>query len=166
MDAPLLGPSRSSPLGWWRTSPLRPDGARPVRAVSRARHPAGGRHLAEGRRHPAAPAAPWTQALSSVVNWVLNALCLLLVAHLVTGFRVAGFGTALAAALVIGQPQNVRTLLVQLLDAQRRVHVGLRSSGKNLQGHRRSGAVISKSENIAGREGEDGLAVVLLGAGP
>jgi putative membrane protein len=37
-----------------------------------------------------------------LAHWVLSALCLLLVAHFVPGFVVAGFGTALIAALVIG----------------------------------------------------------------
>jgi putative membrane protein len=37
-----------------------------------------------------------------IVRWVLTALCVLLVAHLVPGFAVRGFGTALIAALVIG----------------------------------------------------------------
>ncbi|MCI0547438.1 MAG: phage holin family protein [Candidatus Rokubacteria bacterium] len=37
-----------------------------------------------------------------IAHWVVSALCLMLVTHLVSGFRVAGFGTALVAALVIG----------------------------------------------------------------
>ncbi|HEY3303780.1 MAG TPA: phage holin family protein [Candidatus Binatia bacterium] len=37
-----------------------------------------------------------------IVHWLLSALSLLLVAHLVPGFQVRGFGTALIAAVVIG----------------------------------------------------------------
>lgn len=37
-----------------------------------------------------------------LLNWFLSALCLMIVAHLVSGFHVRGFGTALVAALVIG----------------------------------------------------------------
>jgi putative membrane protein len=37
-----------------------------------------------------------------VARWVLTALCVLLVAHVVPGFDVHSFGTALLAALVIG----------------------------------------------------------------
>ena len=37
-----------------------------------------------------------------LVNWLLSALALLIVAHLVPGFEVAGIGAALIAAVVIG----------------------------------------------------------------
>lgn len=37
-----------------------------------------------------------------IIHWVLSALSLLLVARLVPGFQVSGFGTALIAAIVIG----------------------------------------------------------------
>ena len=37
-----------------------------------------------------------------IVHWLLSALSILIVAHLVPGFEVRGFGTALIAALVIG----------------------------------------------------------------
>jgi putative membrane protein len=37
-----------------------------------------------------------------ILNWVLAAVALLVVAHLVPGFYVAGFGAAMIAALVIG----------------------------------------------------------------
>lgn len=40
--------------------------------------------------------------LRLLLNWVLSALTLLLVAHLVPGFYLRGFGAALLAALVIG----------------------------------------------------------------
>jgi len=37
-----------------------------------------------------------------IVHWLLSALSLLIVAHLVPGFEVRSFGTALLAAVVIG----------------------------------------------------------------
>jgi len=37
-----------------------------------------------------------------IVHWLLSALSLLLVAYLVPGFHMRGFGTALIAAVVIG----------------------------------------------------------------
>ena len=35
-------------------------------------------------------------------HWILSAFCILVVARLVPGFVVSGFGTALLAAIVIG----------------------------------------------------------------
>ena len=40
--------------------------------------------------------------LNILVNWLLSALSLLIVAHVIRGFEVVSFGTALIAALVIG----------------------------------------------------------------
>ena len=40
--------------------------------------------------------------LNMLVNWLLSALSLMIVAHVVRGFDVTSFGTALIAALVIG----------------------------------------------------------------
>src|SRR5215470_17897138 len=40
--------------------------------------------------------------LALLINWLLSALSLIIVAHVVRGFDVASFGTALIAALVIG----------------------------------------------------------------
>jgi putative membrane protein len=37
-----------------------------------------------------------------LVNWILSALALIIVAHVVPGFHVTGFAAALWAALVIG----------------------------------------------------------------
>ncbi len=37
-----------------------------------------------------------------LVHWLLTALALIIVAHIVPGFYVSGFGAALIAALVIG----------------------------------------------------------------
>ena len=37
-----------------------------------------------------------------LLNWLLSALSLLIVAHVIPGFQVSGFIAALIAALVIG----------------------------------------------------------------
>jgi putative membrane protein len=37
-----------------------------------------------------------------LVNWVVSAVSLMIVAHLISGFQIESFGTALVAALVIG----------------------------------------------------------------
>ncbi len=37
-----------------------------------------------------------------ILHWLLSALALMIVAHLVPGFYIRGFGSALIAALVIG----------------------------------------------------------------
>ncbi len=53
--------------------------------------------------------------LRLLIHWVLSALCLLLVARLVPGFSVKGFGTALIAALLIGLINGTLGLLVKIL---------------------------------------------------
>jgi len=40
--------------------------------------------------------------LNLILNWLLSAVSLMIVAHVVRGFDVTGFGTALLAALVVG----------------------------------------------------------------
>jgi len=40
--------------------------------------------------------------LKLILNWILSALSLMIVAHVIRGFDVTGFGTALLAALAIG----------------------------------------------------------------
>lgn len=50
-----------------------------------------------------------------IARWVLSALCVLLVARLVPGFFVRGFGTALIAALVIGLVNATLGLLFKLI---------------------------------------------------
>jgi putative membrane protein len=40
--------------------------------------------------------------LRLLLNWILSAVALLIVAHIVPGFYVRGFGSALWAALIIG----------------------------------------------------------------
>jgi putative membrane protein len=37
-----------------------------------------------------------------LVNWLLSALSLVIVAHVIRGFQISGFGAALIAAIVIG----------------------------------------------------------------
>jgi putative membrane protein len=53
--------------------------------------------------------------LKLLFHWALSALCLLLVAHLVPGFRVRGFGTALIAALLIGLINSTLGLLLKIV---------------------------------------------------
>jgi putative membrane protein len=50
-----------------------------------------------------------------LAHWVLSALCLLLVAHLVPGFFVSGFATALIAAIVIGLMNGTLGILLKVL---------------------------------------------------
>ena len=40
--------------------------------------------------------------LNLILNWILSALSLMIVAHVIRGFDITGFGTALMAALAIG----------------------------------------------------------------
>ena len=37
-----------------------------------------------------------------LLNWIISAVALMIVAHLVSGFHIQSFGTALVASLVIG----------------------------------------------------------------
>ncbi len=50
-----------------------------------------------------------------IVNWFLNALSLMIVAHIVPGFHVQSFGTALIASLVIGLINSTLGLLLKIL---------------------------------------------------
>jgi putative membrane protein len=50
-----------------------------------------------------------------VAHWVLSALCLLVVARFVPGIAVRGFGTALAAALIIGFVNGTIGLLLKIV---------------------------------------------------
>lgn len=50
-----------------------------------------------------------------LVIWLLSALALLLVAHIVPGFEVASFGSALVAALVVGFLNATLGFLLKLL---------------------------------------------------
>ncbi len=40
--------------------------------------------------------------MNALLNWLLSAVSLMIVAHLIRGFDVSGFGAALIAAIVIG----------------------------------------------------------------
>lgn len=40
--------------------------------------------------------------MNLIVNWLLSALSIMVVAYLIPGFEIRGFGTALIAAIVIG----------------------------------------------------------------
>ncbi len=50
-----------------------------------------------------------------LVLWLLSALALLLVAHIVPGFEIASFGSALIAALVVGFLNATLGLLLKVL---------------------------------------------------
>ena len=50
-----------------------------------------------------------------LLHWLLSALSLMIVAHVVPGFRVAGFGTALIAAVVIGLVNATIGTLLRLI---------------------------------------------------
>ena len=50
-----------------------------------------------------------------IVNWILSALSLVIVAHLIPGFQVRDFSTALIAAIVIGLINSTLGLLLKLL---------------------------------------------------
>lgn len=50
-----------------------------------------------------------------LVTWVLTALVFLGIAHLVPGFRLAGFGSALLAALVFGLVNSTVGALLRLI---------------------------------------------------
>jgi putative membrane protein len=50
-----------------------------------------------------------------IVNWFLSALSLMIVAHVVSGFHVINFGSALLAALVIGLINATLGVLLKLL---------------------------------------------------
>jgi putative membrane protein len=53
--------------------------------------------------------------LKWLIHWVLSALCLLIVARVVPGFYVRGFGTALIAAVVIGLVNGTLGILLKIL---------------------------------------------------
>ena len=50
-----------------------------------------------------------------VTNWFLSALSIIIVAHLIPGFQVRSFGTALIAAVVIGLVNATIGIFVKLL---------------------------------------------------
>jgi putative membrane protein len=50
-----------------------------------------------------------------ILHWVLSALALMIVAHLVPGFYLRGFGSALIAALMIGLVNATLGLFLKVL---------------------------------------------------
>ena len=50
-----------------------------------------------------------------IVNWFLSALSLIIAAHVVPGFEIKGFGTALIAAIVIGLVNATIGLILKIL---------------------------------------------------
>ena len=50
-----------------------------------------------------------------LLNWLLSALSLIIVAHVVPGFQVRGFGPALIAALVIGLANATLGLVLKIV---------------------------------------------------
>ena len=50
-----------------------------------------------------------------LVTWLLSALSLVIVAHLVSGFQVSGFAAALIAALVIGFVNGTLGVLLKIV---------------------------------------------------
>ena len=53
--------------------------------------------------------------MNILVNWLLSALSLMIVAHVVRGFDVTGFGAALIAALVIGLVNTTIGLFLKIV---------------------------------------------------
>jgi putative membrane protein len=50
-----------------------------------------------------------------IIHWFLSALSLIIVAHIVPGFEVRGFGTALIAAIIIGFVNATVGLVLKIL---------------------------------------------------
>jgi len=50
-----------------------------------------------------------------LVNWFVSALSLMIVAHVISGFQVQSFGSALIASLVIGLINSTLGLLLKIL---------------------------------------------------
>jgi putative membrane protein len=50
-----------------------------------------------------------------LVHWLVSALILLLVAHIVPGFQLAGFGAALLASIVIGLVNGTLGLFLKIV---------------------------------------------------
>ncbi|MBI3800957.1 MAG: phage holin family protein [Deltaproteobacteria bacterium] len=50
-----------------------------------------------------------------LLHWILSALSLLIVAHIVPGFEVKGFGVALLASLIIGLINSTLGFLLKIL---------------------------------------------------
>src|SRR5260370_38461594 len=50
-----------------------------------------------------------------LINWLLSALSLVIVSHVVSGFRISGFGAALIAAIVIGLVNGTIGFLLKIV---------------------------------------------------
>jgi putative membrane protein len=50
-----------------------------------------------------------------IVSWFISALSLMIVAHVVSGFSISSFGTALVASLVIGLVNSTLGILLKIL---------------------------------------------------
>ncbi|MBI2817756.1 MAG: phage holin family protein [Acidobacteria bacterium] len=50
-----------------------------------------------------------------LIHWVLSAVALMIVAHVVPGFMVTGFGTALVASVLIGLINGTLGLILKIL---------------------------------------------------
>jgi putative membrane protein len=53
--------------------------------------------------------------LRLLIHWALSALCLLVVANVVPGFYLRGFGTALVASLLIGLINSTLGFLLKVI---------------------------------------------------
>src|SRR5262245_39866700 len=53
--------------------------------------------------------------LNILINWLLSAVSLILVAHVIRGFEVISFGTALIASLVIGLVNATVGLILKIV---------------------------------------------------
>jgi putative membrane protein len=53
--------------------------------------------------------------LNMIVNWLLSAMSLIIVAHVIRGFDVMSFGTALLAALAVGLVNATLGLFLKIL---------------------------------------------------
>jgi putative membrane protein len=58
---------------------------------------------------------PGTNPMKLIVNWILSALALIIVAHVVPGFYVASFIAALIAAVIIGFVNATIGLILKIL---------------------------------------------------
>src|SRR5882724_7346526 len=50
-----------------------------------------------------------------LINWLLSALSLVIVAHVIPGFQISGFAAALIASIVIGFVNGTLGLLLKIL---------------------------------------------------
>ena len=53
--------------------------------------------------------------MQALVNWLLSALSLMLVAHLIPGFQISGLGAALIASIVIGLVNATLGLVLKIV---------------------------------------------------